>query len=129
MDEQTATQQFETQQDITNRELLDTLMDYTDTHTTTVADRVAQDVADTLTSRMEISDAAVLDEVRKAGAESGDNDVKSDTAQVVTLSQEQWEVVSGSLRLQNTFGLFGLVLLGVLVGAVLWGHFAPRRDL
>lgn len=129
MDEQTATQQPETQQDITNRELLDTLTDYTETHTTTVADRVAQDMADTLTARQEISDAALLDAVRATAAQSGDSGSKSDTAQVVTLSADQWEVVSGSLRLQNTIGVFGLVLLGVLVGSVLWGQFAPRGDL
>lgn len=129
MDEQTATQQPDTQQDITNRELLDTLTDYTETHTTTVADRVAQDMADTLTARQEISDAALLDAVRATAAQPDDSGAKSDAAQVVTISTEQWEVVSGSLRLQNTIGVFGLVLLGVLVGAVLWGQFAPRGDL
>lgn len=114
--------------DMTNTELLDALTEYSDQHTATVADRAAQSVADTLSSRMEIDNVALLDAVRSQSAESGDTDGVSDAPQSVALAPDQWEVVDASLRLQNTCGVLGLVLLGVLVGCVLWSHFAPRRD-
>lgn len=92
------------------------------------ADAVLEDVRNAAKDNAAVvSDAAAL--VASSASASDTSSVQVGTVDqpaYVTLSDEQWGLVYGSMRFQNTVQVFGLLLLGVLVGAVLWGQLAAN---
>lgn len=92
------------------------------------ADAVLEDVRNAAKDNATVvQDAAAL--VASSSSASLSSSVQVGTADqpaYVILTDDQWGLLYGSYRFQNTVQVFGLLLLGVLVGAVLWGQLAAN---
>lgn len=92
------------------------------------ADAVLEDVRET-TSQLATVQNSGSD---VSGDSQGDVSSSSSDAQIgtsespcyVVLSNDQWEVVRGACRIQDTCSVFCVLLLGLLAGTLLWGQFA-----
>lgn len=91
-----------------------------------IAQQVADSSGDVVSARIDSLsnqvDAAVSQAIPSAFASALDS--RSGAVQVVTISAEQWDLLSESCRIQNTTTLFAPLLVASLLGALVFMLFS-----